>query len=107
MTDYSKGKIYKILNNIDDEIYIGSTSEPLSRRMARHRSLANTNPYNKWYKHMVDIGIDKFYIELVENYPCNNNDELRAKEGHVIRQCGTLNSRIECRNIQEWTNEIK
>ena len=79
MTDYSKGKIYKILNNIDDEIYIGSTSETLSRRMTRHRSLANTNPYNKLYKHMIYIGIDKFYIELVENYPCNNKDELRAK----------------------------
>ena len=107
MTDYSKGKIYKILNNIDDEIYIGSTSETLSRRMARHRSLANTNPYNKLYKHMVDIGIDKCYIELVETYPCNNKDELRAKEGHVIRQCGTLNSRIECRTRQEWKNEVK
>ena len=101
MPDYSKGKIYKILNNIDDEIYVGSTIKTLSQRMASHRSLANFNPYNKLYKHMIDIGIDKFYIELVENYPCNNNDELRGKEGHVIRQCGTLNSRIECRKRRE------
>ena len=38
MPGYSKGKIYKILNTIDDEIYVGSTCETLSQRMARHRS---------------------------------------------------------------------
>ena len=30
--DFSKGKIYCIRNNIDDEIYIGSTTQPLSKR---------------------------------------------------------------------------
>ena len=29
MTDYSKGKIYKILNTIYDKIYVGSTVETL------------------------------------------------------------------------------
>ena len=86
MPDYSKGKIYKILNSIDDEIYVGSTIKTLSQRMASHRSLANFNPYNKLYKHMIDIGIDKFYIELVENYPCNDVYELRAREGYYIRE---------------------
>ena len=38
MPDYSKGKIYKILNNIDNEIYVGSTIKTLSQRMACHRS---------------------------------------------------------------------
>ena len=37
MPDYHKGKIYKILNTIDNEIYVGSTCELLSQRMARHR----------------------------------------------------------------------
>ena len=105
MTDYSKGKIYKILNNIDDEIYIGSTSETLSRRMARHRSLANTNPYNKLYTHMIDIGIDKFYIELVENYPCNDVYELIAREGYYIRENGTLNKNVAGRTRKEYMED--
>jgi predicted GIY-YIG superfamily endonuclease len=37
MPDYSKAKIYKIVNNIDNEIYIGATIQPLSERMAKHR----------------------------------------------------------------------
>jgi len=32
MPDYSKGKIYKILNNIDDDIYVGSTTETLGQK---------------------------------------------------------------------------
>ena len=35
--DYSNGKIYCIRNNIDKQIYIGSTCQSLSKRMAYHR----------------------------------------------------------------------
>ena len=35
--DYSQGKIYCIRNTISDEIYIGSTCQSLSQRMAQHR----------------------------------------------------------------------
>ena len=38
MVDYSNGKIYKIWSVLGDDIYIGSTTEALSRRMAFHRS---------------------------------------------------------------------
>ena len=105
MPDYSKGKIYKILNSIDDEIYVGSTIEALSRRMTKHRCLANTNPYNKLYKHMIDIGIDKFYIELVENYPCNDVYELIAREGYYIRENGTLNKNVAGRTRKEYMED--
>ena len=37
MPDYQNGKIYKILNNIDGDIYVGSTINALSHRMAQHR----------------------------------------------------------------------
>ena len=35
---YSNGKIYCIRNTITDDIYIGSTTQPLCKRMAYHRS---------------------------------------------------------------------
>ena len=38
--DYKNGKIYCIRNNIDDNIYVGSTTQPLSKRMALHRQSA-------------------------------------------------------------------
>ena len=32
-----------------------------------------------------------FYIELLEDYPCQNREQLRAKEGEYIRKLSTLN----------------
>ena len=43
--DYSKGKLYHIVNDLDDYIYIGSTTERLSSRMAKHQ-FDMKNPQN-------------------------------------------------------------
>ena len=52
--DYSKPKIYKIINDIDDYVYIGSTTEKLSSRMAKHRF--EIKRYNgRIYQHMRKI----------------------------------------------------
>ena len=101
MPDYSKGKIYKILNNIDDEIYVGSTTETLGQRMAKHRAARKSKPQYKLYKHMNELGVDNFYIELIENYPCNDVYELRAREGYYIREIGTLNTKVAGRSQRE------
>ena len=37
MPNYNNGKIYKIVNNIDNMIYIGSTTTKLCYRMEIHR----------------------------------------------------------------------
>ena len=60
MPDYSKGEIYKILNTIDDEIYVGSTIETLGQRMAKHRSDLKRRPGYKIYKHMNELGAGSF-----------------------------------------------
>ena len=94
---YQNGKIYKILNTEDDKVYVGSTCQKLlSKRMGKHREDALTRTY-PLYKHMNEIGIDKFYIELIMSYPCSSKDELIAKEREWIKAIGTLNKRIEGR----------
>ena len=102
MPDYSKGKIYKILNYIDDEIYVGSTTETLGQRMAKHRANLKINPHLKLFEHMHKLGVEHFYIELIENYSCNDIYELRAREGFYIREIGTLNQVIAGRTKQEY-----
>ena len=39
-------------------------------------------------------GFDNFYIELIENYPCECKEEMAAREGYWIRQIGTLNATV-------------
>ena len=33
----------------------------------------------KLYKHMHELGVEHFYIELVEDCPCDRNEELVKK----------------------------
>ena len=108
--DYKNGKIYCIRNNITDDIYVGSSCEKyLSKRWVKHKSSMN-NERDKTiplYQKMNELGVENFYIELIENYPCENNDELRAREKHYIREMATLNKRIETRTVKEWKEDNK
>ena len=38
MVNYQNGKIYRIVCNTTDEVYIGSTVITLSKRLAKHNS---------------------------------------------------------------------
>ena len=75
-----------MLYNIDDEIYVGSTTETLGQRMAKHRYSMKQRSHYKLYKHMNKLDVNNFYIELIEHYPCNDVYELRAREGYYIRE---------------------
>ena len=108
--DYKNGKIYCIRNHLTDDIYVGSTCEKfLSKRMVKHRSSMNNERDKKilLYQKMNDLGVENFYIELIESYPCENNDQLRAREQHYIREMATLNKRVEGRTIEEWKEDNK
>ena len=102
---YKNGKIYCIRNSADDDIYVGSTTQPLCKRMAAHKNKLKFKPHYKLYMKMAEIGLDNFYIELIENCPCENKEELRKREGFFIREMGTLNSCIAGRSKKDWTIE--
>ena len=116
---YNNGKIYTIrCTDNNNLIYVGSTTQPLYKRWYEHKQIYNKEgkQYNKLlYIKMRELGVDKFYIELYENFKCENIEQLHKKEGEIIRQIATLNKNIaynektrEARNIKEkqW-NEKK
>ena len=49
---YNDGKIYAIRNDITDDIYIGSTTMALSKRMVKHRCHARTQPDVSFFIHL-------------------------------------------------------
>ena len=105
MPNYQEGKIYKIYNTVNDEIYIGSTTRKLCERMADHRKSADVKAKQHLltYKSFREHGIEHFFIELIEKCPCNDKDELRKKEGEYIRLLKpSMNKRIEGRTPSEY-----
>ena len=104
--DYKNGKIYQILNNVNDDVYVGSTTQPLCKRLYKHKADTKRRD-NLIHKLIREIGEDSIYIELIEIYPCNSREELRAREGYYIRERGTLNNLIAGRTRQEWIEDNK
>ena len=92
MVDYKNGKIYVIRNSVNDLVYIGSTTKALSERMAKHRSTYKREVVQNFpiYKAFKEIGVDKFYIELLEEHSCENIEQLHRKEGQYIREYNSL-----------------
>ena len=109
MPDYTKGKIYTIRCKTDDTlIYVGSTIQPLSVRFGAHKVTSNhaKYQYNLLYRN-INNNWDNWYIELYEENPCENKEQLGKREGEVIRLIGTLNSAIAGRTRKEWRHDNK
>ena len=94
MVNYRFGKIYKIINKINNKAYVGSTTDTLENRFLYHMNHARQverYPGMKIYIAMRELNYDftKFYIELIENYPCDEKEELLKQEGYWIRRLRT------------------
>ena len=109
MPNYQEGKIYKIYNTINDDIYIGSTTQKLCDRMREHRDRHRNEPPDALlYKAFAEYGIDNFFIELIEKCPCNDIEELRRKEGEYMKLIkSSLNTYLAGRTRQEYRDTHK
>ena len=107
--NYQNGKIYKIVCNVTDEVYIGSTCQPtVARRLAKH--VDNYKEHKKGKRgyttsfRIIERGDYTAY--LVESFPCDSKDELTKREGEVIRQmkneCTVVNCVIPGRTNAEY-----
>ena len=108
--DFSKSKIYKITNDFDDSVYVGSTCDTLVKRFSRHKTSMNEEKKKHLliYKLMNDFGFERFRIDLIEDYSCNDKQMLRHREGFWIRELkANLNMKIEGRNKQMWYEDNK
>lgn len=106
--DFSNGKIYILRNTVNDLTYIGSTCQSLSKRMAQHRRDSRNKQHNtmKLYVLMKELGVDSFYIELLENCPCKTREELYKREGECMRNHqSALNNKIQGRTGEEYRKE--
>ena len=87
MSKYAEGKIYKIISDQTDMIYVGSTSEKyLSSRLNRHRIHYRSYVAGKhcYITSFEILKYDDSKIILLELYPCQCREQLLAKEQSYI-----------------------
>jgi hypothetical protein len=78
--NYTNGQVYVIRSHLTDKIYIGSTAQPLHKRLYQHKM---NKAHDCTAREILKYG--DAYIELIENYPCQSKKELNRREGHHIR----------------------
>lgn len=110
MPDYSKGKIYKLCSNQTDNVYIGSTTQELDKRLNGHKS--DYKKYLDKTQHYISsieiVKYDDVYIELIEEYPCESKKELEKQEGQIIKNTtNCINNRIAGRTKNEYNTDNK
>ena len=108
MPDYSNSRIYKIVDNTNGNIYIGSTTQTLSRRLAKHRSeyqcfLENKNK-NKITSFQI-IQNSNYEIILLENMNCATKEQLHARERFYIENNVCVNKNIPTRTKKEYMKD--
>ena len=102
MPNYQNSKIYQIIpvcEHEEGDVYIGATTRNLSERMATHRKI--TNPCRSSHL-FTKYGVENCVIELIELYPCNSKEELKQREGTIIRERNCVNKVIPNRTKKEW-----
>lgn len=116
MVNYSDAKIYRVIDNSTGLQYIGSTTQPLSKRMWGHR-----NGYKRWVGQERPRGMGSRYttsfelfetgnevrIELIEKPEVTCREELDAREGYFIRELECINKNVAGRTRKEYREDNK
>ena len=85
MNKYQNGKIYKIVDNTNENIYIGSTTEELRQRLWKHK-------VSKCVSNKIVIN-GNYSIHLIEDYPCEDKYELLKREQYWIENTKCINEK--------------
>ena len=105
---YVNGKVYKICNVIKPElVYVGSTCNTLEYRFAKHKGVRNnqTRKHRMLYALMNELGVEHFFISLLEECGCESKLQLLEREKFWIKEIGTLNKAIPTRTKKQWAED--
>jgi len=103
------GRVYSIRSHQSTDIYIGSTTQPLSKRMANHRT-GYKRYLNKTQDYISSFEILKYgdaYVELIYEGEFESKEEMRKREGQEIRNTVCVNRFIAGRTQQEYQQDNK
>ena len=100
----NEGKIYKIVDNTNDNVYIGSTCKTLKTRLSVHKchyKMFLKGLYNN-VKSFEIIKNNDYKIELLEKCDIKTKQELLARERFYIENNNCLNKVIPGRTDKQY-----
>ena len=109
MNRYNNSSIYKIVSNVTQDVYYGSTCKKLSARLAEHRRtykryLNGTYNYVTSFK-VLETG--SYNIILVQSCNFETKEQLIAAERYYIDNFECVNKNIPGRTNNEYYQQNK
>ena len=110
---YQNGKIYKISSlECDGPCYIGATcTKYLSTRLRKHKenfkTWQNKGCTGKYLSSFELIKQGEVEITLIEEFPCESWDQLRARERYYINCTDCVNKNRDGKGLHESISEYK
>lgn len=104
MNKYEKAKIYRLVCNITGLNYYGSTVQQLHQRKSGHKTSFNRG-CNLTSSKIIEGG--NYDIILVEEFPCENKNQLEARERYYIDNNECINKNIPTRTNKEYYKDNK
>lgn len=80
--------IYKIVNDVNDKVYIGQTTKSLDRRIEGHKNSMISGVDTHLYRAMRKYGWDKFHFEVIATAP--DQDSLNDMEAYFINKYDSI-----------------
>lgn len=78
-TGMYEGYIYKIVNDVNDKVYIGQTTTTIKERWWQHKYATKNHSSNDiLHNAMEKHGFENFNIEIIESIHKNNKEYLKT-----------------------------
>jgi len=90
MNKFEKAYIYQIKCNLTNDIYIGSSYEPMKTRLSKHLTDLKGwqgiggNVYRNYRSSFEVLMNEDYEMTKVEDFPCENKKELLSRESLYI-----------------------
>jgi len=103
------GKIYKLIDNTNANIYIGSTIQKLNIRFNEHKKEYKNflNGKHNWVTSFDIIKNNNYRFEIIKYVVFKDRKELHQKERYYIQNNICVNKCIPTRTNSEWVNDNK
>ena len=110
MVNYENGKIYRLVSTSGKQ-YIGSTTQPLSKRKGQHQSRYTDWKAGKYHYVSSFILFEEGNVDivLIEGFSCSNKEELLKRERHWIENIegGCVNKNIPSMTEKERKQQYR
>jgi hypothetical protein len=84
-------KVYRVINDVDDLVYVGSTANMLAKRWGSHKAAAKKlTKTGKLQVHIRELGVRHFRIVLLHEFEARNMEHQRQVEQEYIVQLDSL-----------------